>query len=101
MNTAPGWRGTESGANAADRNNAQALVDGGYRKQTLWITGPEAFTVRERVRILVDTTGRPVELATLSAVAATTPQDTVLRVTGHEPLTFRTWAEDHVTDVGR
>lgn len=102
---------------------AHVLVNGGYHEQTLWITGPEALTVRERISTIEDVTGQSVELVPLSVEdvqgqwrsygfseddiafmtqmktdppkAGKTPQDTVRRVTGHEALTFRTWVEEH------
>lgn len=107
---------------------AHVLVNGGYYEQTLWITGPEALTVRERVATIEDVTGQSVKLVPLSIEdvqglwrsygfseddiafmtqmktdppeAAKTPQDTVRRVTGHEALTFRTWVEEHAGAFG-
>lgn len=107
---------------------AHVLVNGGYYEQTLWITGPEALTVRERVSTIEDVTGQSVKLVPLSIEdvqgqwrsygfseddiafmtqmktdppeAAKTPQDTVRRVTGHEALTFRTWVEEHAGAFG-
>lgn len=102
---------------------AQVLVKGGHHGETLWITGPEALTVRERVDIIQDVTGQPVELEPLSTAdiqeqwrsygfsdddvdymtlmktsppeAATVPQGTTRAVTGRDPLTFRDWALEH------
>lgn len=107
---------------------AHVLVNGGYYEQTLWITGPEALTVRQRVSTIEDVTGQSVKLVPLSIEdvqgqwrsygfseddiafitqmktdppeAAKTPQDTVRRVTGHEALTFRTWVEEHAGAFG-
>lgn len=107
---------------------AHVLANGGHHAERLWITGPEALTVDERVSILEDVTGRSVELVPLSIEevqerwqaygftgddiaymtqmktappeAATIPQDTVSRVTGHPALTFRAWAEEHAAEFG-
>lgn len=105
---------------------AHVLVKGGHHRETLWITGPEALTVRERVAIIQDVTGRRVDLAPLSTAAiqeqwrsygfsdddveymtlmktnppkaATVPQGTTRAVTGREPLTFRDWVLEHRAD---
>ena len=102
---------------------AHVLAKGGYHEETLWITGPEALTARERISAIEEATGQSIELVSLSTgevqeqwrsygfseddiafmtqmktdppEAATTPQDTVARVTGLEALTFRRWAEEH------
>lgn len=102
---------------------AHVLVKGGHHRQTLWITGPQALTVRERVDIIQDVTGQRVELEPLSTAAiqeqwrsygltdddveymtlmktnppeaAKVPQDTTRTVTGQEPLTFRDWVLEH------
>lgn len=107
---------------------AHALVDGGCGGRTLWITGPHALTVRERVDIIRDVTGREVDLVALSPEevqaqwrtfgfseedivymthmktdppeAAQTPTETVLAVTGRAPLTFRDWVQEHQDDFG-
>lgn len=107
---------------------AHVLVNGGYHEETLWITGPEALTVRERISTVESVTGQSVELVPLSTEdvqeqwrsygfsdddiafmtqmktdppkAAKTPQDTVRRVTGHQAITFRTWVEEHAGSFG-
>lgn len=107
---------------------AHVLVGGGYAGETLWITGPQALTVRERVEIIQEVTGKHVDLVALSPeevqaqwrsygfsdddiaymtqmkteppMAARVPQDTVRTVTGREPLTFREWATENRTAFG-
>ena len=102
---------------------AHVLVDGGYDKETMWITGPEALTVRERVEVIQDVTGKAVDLVSLRTEeiqgqwrsygfseddiaymtqmktdppeAAKIPQETVRRVTGQDALTFRDWVIEH------
>ncbi|WAP53046.1 NAD(P)H-binding protein [Arthrobacter sp. ATA002] len=102
---------------------ARVLVHGGYDNETLWITGPEALTVRERVAVIEQVTGRAVALTELPAAAleaqwtaygfsaddvsfmlqmktnppeaSRIPRDTVRRVTGHQPLSFREWVQEH------
>ena len=102
---------------------AQVLCDGGHHGETLLITGPEALTVRERVSIIGEVTGAELDLVELSAAqiqkqwrswgfsdddiaymlqmktdspeASRTPTDTVRRVTGSAPRTFRDWVSEH------
>lgn len=102
---------------------AHVLVDGGYHKETLWITGPEALTVRERVDVIQNVTSKAVDLVPLRTEdvqgqwrsygfseedidfmtqmktnppeAAKIPQETVRRVTGQDALTFRDWVIEH------
>lgn len=107
---------------------AHVLVNGGHDHETLWITGPEALTVRQRVDIIQDVMGKHIELVPLSTEdvqdqwraygfseddiafmtqmktdpppAARFPQDTVLTVTGRDPLTFRDWVQQHQSVFG-
>lgn len=105
---------------------AHVLLRGGEHERALWITGPEALTVRERVRIIAEATGNPLTLIALSEaevqrrwreygyseddisymtgvkteppLASRVPTDTVHRVTGRAPHTFSAWAEEHVRE---
>lgn len=102
---------------------AHALVNGGHHGKTLWITGSEALTVRERLDIIRDVTGQSIDLTPLSTEAiheqwraygftdddieymtlmktnppeaATVPHGTIRTVTGRDPLTFRDWVLEH------
>lgn len=102
---------------------AHVLTDGGHHGETLWITGPEALTGHDRIRIIKAETGRQFDVASLSPaeveedwrlagftesdiaymnamrttppVAAQVPQDTVHRITNHPPRHFRDWMREH------
>ncbi|MGW0547358.1 NAD(P)H-binding protein [Streptomyces altiplanensis] len=102
---------------------AVALTEDGHAGRTYLITGPEALTVRDRVRTLAAARGRQIGLTELSAEqaagrwrqAGTDPEtvaflldvygntppegrtvvDTVERVTGRPARTFAEWAADH------
>lgn len=102
---------------------AHVLINGGHNDETLWITGPEALTVRERVDIINQALDLNVDLVPLddSAIqeqwrsygfteddvaymtmvktdppeAARVPQETVWTVTGRQPRTFQDWVLDH------
>lgn len=106
---------------------AHVLVNGGHSRKTLWITGPEALTVRERVDIINEALDLTVDITPLDVTAiqqqwrsygfseeevaymtmvktnppeaARVPQDTVLTVTGRTPLTFRDWVLEHQQEL--
>jgi uncharacterized protein YbjT (DUF2867 family) len=102
---------------------AKVLVDGGYDGRSLLITGPEAVTIREKVRLLGEAIGRElafVELtveeahakwrgegmgedmiAFLTEALGDTPEEgrtvapTVEQVTGRRARDFAAWAAEH------
>ncbi|MGX1884410.1 SDR family oxidoreductase [Streptomyces sp. NPDC055287] len=102
---------------------AVALTEDGHAGRTYTLTGPEALTVRDKVRILAAARGREIGLTELTAAQATerwqrsgmdqgtigflldvygnTPEvgrtvvDTVERVTGSPARTFAAWAAEH------
>ncbi|WP_431898393.1 NAD(P)H-binding protein [Nonomuraea sp. bgisy101] len=101
------------------------LTGGGHAGQTYSLTGPESLTQADQVRILGQALGRPLttedldpepvlqqmsafmDPAFLSALfglmAATVGKpadvnDTVERITGHQPRTYAQWAADHAAD---
>lgn len=102
---------------------AAALTDPQYSGKTLTVTGPEALTHQERVDILAEATNQPIEYQalTLDEVLQTwksegytqddidyflmmrqnppeisyTVLDTVEKVAGTEPHTFKDWAREN------
>lgn len=102
---------------------AHVLVRGGHPGETLWVTGPEALTVHERVEIIHGVTGQPIELVSLTPdqmqqrwldyglseddvefmtlmktdppLQARVPQHTVRAVTGQPPRTFHEWVQEN------
>lgn len=102
---------------------AKPLAEGQYGSQTLWVTGPEAFSPRQRLRIVEDEIGKKVELDVLTPtqlqemwrsygmseddVAFLTtmktdpprqsliPTSTVQDVAGRPGLSFREWLQEH------
>ena len=102
---------------------AAALVGDGHHGRELWLTGPEALTLRERVGVLAAVLGRGVRLAELSrdeavaqwraagfsaddvefflAVRTDPPEagrtvlPTVAEVTGRPARTFAQWVREH------
>jgi uncharacterized protein YbjT (DUF2867 family) len=102
---------------------ATLLMRGGHAGRCYRVTGPEALTPVDKVRIIAAATGRPVEFAELSSdearalwlaegwpaegvefmldMWATVPAevgvvtDAVERVTGRPPRTFALWAAEH------
>lgn len=104
---------------------AAALIDSKNSGTTLTVTGPEALTHQERVDILAEATGQPIEYQALSldevirnwkeegynqddidyflAMRQNPPEvsytvlDTVREVAGTEPHTFKDWATENAT----
>jgi uncharacterized protein YbjT (DUF2867 family) len=102
---------------------ATLLVHGGHAGRSYRVTGPEALTPADKVRIIAAATGRPVEFVELSSdearalwlaegwpaegvefmldMWATVPAevgvvtDDVERVTGQPPRAFAQWAAEH------
>ncbi|MFG1705486.1 NAD(P)H-binding protein [Nonomuraea sp. M3C6] len=98
------------------------LTSAGHNGATYVLSGPEQLTQAEQVRVIGEVTGRevrweeqPPEEARDQFTAAwfvdsalktwesfvTTPEqltDTVERLLGRSPLTFRQWAEEHAAD---
>lgn len=102
---------------------AAALIDPSYSGRTLTVTGPEALTHQERVDLLAEITGHPIdfEALTLDEVIQTWKDDgytqddieyflamrqnppeisytvlnTVRQVAGTEPRTFKDWAREN------
>jgi len=107
---------------------AVALTHDGHAGQDYWLTGPEALTTREQVRVIGEVLGRDiryVELTTDEVVAqwraegyteediafflavrtdppeaGYTPLPTVEQVTGRPPRTFAQWVRDHAASFG-
>lgn len=107
---------------------AVALTHDGHAGQDYWLTGPEALTTREQVRMIGEVLGRDiryVELTTDEVVAqwraegyteediafflavrtdppeaGYTPLPTVEQVTGRPPRTFAQWVRDHAASFG-
>lgn len=107
---------------------AVALTHDGHDGQDYWLTGPEALTTREQVRVIGEVLGRDiryVELTTDEVVAqwraegyteediafflavrtdppeaGYTPLPTVEQVTGRPPRTFAQWVRDHAASFG-
>ena len=102
----------------------RALTAEGHEGKTYHLTGPEALTIGEQVRILSQAIGRPIEYVPISDEAARKGMEqsgmpaflidallpfaafirsgsasevlsTVEEVTGRQALTFRTWAQEH------
>ncbi|MFB4313916.1 NAD(P)H-binding protein [Actinomadura sp. 21ATH] len=107
---------------------ARALLDGGYRGEILWPTGPEALLPADQVAVLAGVLGRDLRAVGLSdeearaEMAAAMPVEyvdaffdfyvngsldesivrpTVLEVTGRAPRTFADWANAHAADFRR
>jgi uncharacterized protein YbjT (DUF2867 family) len=104
---------------------ATLLVQGGHPGRCYRVTGPEALTPADKVRIIAAATGRPVEFVELSTdearelwlaegwpaegvefmldMWATVPAevgvvtDAVERVTGQPPRAFAQWAAEHAS----
>ncbi|MBB1254846.1 NAD(P)H-binding protein [Streptomyces sp. OF3] len=102
---------------------AVALTEDGHAGRTLAITGPEALTRPEKVRLLAEAVGRPIEYIELSEAVARrrwaeeghsqetieffvevhgnapeisyTVLPTVEELTGRPPRTFAQWAREH------
>lgn len=103
---------------------AVVLTDGdGYAGETVAVTGPEALTLHERVAILAEVSGRAIrveeptqeellaqwrswglaedviaqfqEWSQAPPEIASTPADTVERLTGRPARTFRAWAREN------
>jgi uncharacterized protein YbjT (DUF2867 family) len=103
-----------------------ALTEDGHTGKSYLLTGPEAITQAEQVRILGTVAGRPAQVEEISREDARTEMlawaspefadgaldywrmlvdtpepvtDTVREVTGHPARTFAQWAEDHADDL--
>lgn len=107
---------------------AAALTGDGHGGQEYWLTGPEALTPPERVRIIAEVLGRDIRFAELTRdqvvaqwrdqgfgaediefflamrtdppVAGYTVLPTVQRVTGRPARTFREWVTEHKAAFG-
>ncbi len=104
----------------------RALTTPGHEGQAYPLTGPEALGTGEQVRILAAVLGKPIELVPITDAAAReemraagmpaylidalTPFgevvrsgkaakvfDTLVRLTGRQPLTFADWAREHAS----
>lgn len=107
---------------------AVALTHDGHAGQEYWLTGPEALTTREQVKVIGEVLGRDVGFVELTTDEITaqwrgqgyseddiafflsvrtdppeagyTPLPTVEQVTGRPPRTFAQWVRDHAAEFG-
>ncbi|SFT92128.1 Uncharacterized conserved protein YbjT, contains NAD(P)-binding and DUF2867 domains [Actinopolyspora lacussalsi subsp. righensis] len=102
---------------------ARALTESDHEQRIHSLTGPEKLTVAQRVAVLAEELGRPVEFVELSTEQARRRMleympagivedmlatdggdpglpDTVRRITGRSARTFRQWAREHIAAFG-